>query len=92
MHLQVEERRGKGKKRGRREREVEGRSDESLFFLIRQREALFQSDNISTISVLKEVLSKEATKKNITIKIAHSEEPIYMYTSLFPPSRPPLYA
>ncbi|XP_019862996.1 PREDICTED: Bardet-Biedl syndrome 7 protein homolog [Amphimedon queenslandica] len=38
----------------------------------RQKEAVFKSDNISTISVLKEVLSKEATKKNITIKITHS--------------------
>ena len=39
----------------------------------RQREAEFKSDNLSTISVIKEVISKEATKKKISIKITHRQ-------------------
>ena len=39
----------------------------------RQREAEFKSDNLSTISVIKEVISKEATKKKISIKITHGK-------------------
>lgn len=37
----------------------------------RKGEAVFRSDNMSTISVIKEVLSKETTKKNIPVKISH---------------------
>ena len=37
----------------------------------RKGEATFRSDNMSTISVLKEVLSKETTRKNISVKISH---------------------
>ena len=39
----------------------------------RQHEAEFKSDNLSTISVIKEVISKEATKKKISIKITHGK-------------------
>ncbi len=39
--------------------------------LYRKGEAVFRSDNMSTISVIKEVLSKETTKKNIPVKISH---------------------
>jgi Bardet-Biedl syndrome 7 protein len=38
----------------------------------RQNEANFKSDNLSTISVIKEVISKEATKQNISIKMTHN--------------------
>lgn len=33
-------------------------------------EAIFRSDNISTISILKDVLSKEATKKKIKLNVS----------------------
>lgn len=36
-------------------------------------EAVFRSDNISTISVLKEVLSKETSSKKVLVKITHGE-------------------
>ena len=36
-------------------------------------EAAFRSDNISTISVLKEVLSKETSSKKVLVKITHGE-------------------
>ena len=39
--------------------------------MYRKGEVTFRSDNISTISVLKEVLSKEATQKKIAIKTTH---------------------
>ena len=39
----------------------------------RQNEAEFKSDNLSTLSVIKEVISKEATKKNISIKLTHGK-------------------
>ena len=38
-------------------------------FLIRKGEISFRTDNISTVSVLKEVLSKEATQRKVSIKI-----------------------
>lgn len=44
--------------------------------LRRKGDVTFRSDNISTISVLKEVLSKEATQKKIAIKTTHGT---YMY-------------
>lgn len=34
-------------------------------------EAIFRSDNISTISILKDVLTKEATKKKISLNITY---------------------
>ena len=37
--------------------------------LYRQGEAYFKSDNISTISILKDFLTKEATKKRISLSI-----------------------
>lgn len=33
-------------------------------------EAVFRSDNISTISILKDVLSKEATKKKMKLNVS----------------------
>ncbi len=44
---------------------------EVVLYLHRKGEVVFRSDNMSTISVLKEVLSKEATKKNVSVKITH---------------------
>ena len=35
---------------------------------------IFRSDNMSTISVLKDVLSKEATQKKITVQISHGKD------------------
>ena len=37
--------------------------------LFRQNEAIFRSENVSTISILKDVISKKATEKNITLDI-----------------------
>lgn len=39
-------------------------------------EAIFRSDNISTISILKDVLTKEATKKKISLNITYG---IFLY-------------
>jgi hypothetical protein len=39
----------------------------------RKGEIIFRSDNMSTISVLKEVLSKDAAQKTIAIKMTHGE-------------------
>jgi hypothetical protein len=36
-------------------------------------EAIFRSDNISTISILKDVLTKEATKKKISLNITYGK-------------------
>ena len=41
--------------------------------LNRKGEATFRSDNISTISILKDVLSKEATTKKISLKITYGQ-------------------
>jgi hypothetical protein len=38
-------------------------------FISRKGEAEFKSDNISTISILKDVLTKEATKKKIKLDL-----------------------
>ena len=35
---------------------------------------MFRSDNLSTISVLREVLSKEATQRKISVKITHGQQ------------------
>jgi len=37
--------------------------------LCRRGEAQFRSDNISTISILKDALTKEATKKSIRLEV-----------------------
>ena len=34
---------------------------------------MFKSENLSTISVVKEIISKQATKKNIAVKMVDSE-------------------
>lgn len=44
-----------------------------FFFLYRKGEGYFKSDNISTISILKDVLSKEATKRKINLKISYGK-------------------
>lgn len=41
-----------------------------FFFWYRKGEACFRSDNISTISILKDVLSKEATKRKMNLNIS----------------------
>jgi hypothetical protein len=46
---------------------------ESGDFVSRKGEAEFRSDNISTISILKDVLTKEATKKKIKLEISCSK-------------------
>lgn len=42
----------------------------NFFSLYRIGEGCFKSDNISTISILKDVLSKEATKRKINLNIS----------------------
>lgn len=44
-----------------------------FFFLYRKGEGCFKSDNISTISILKDVLSKEATKRKINLNISYGK-------------------
>ncbi|XP_074129907.1 BBSome complex member BBS7 isoform X2 [Sminthopsis crassicaudata] len=45
--------------------------DTQLESTYRKGEGVFKSDNISTISILKDVLSKEATKRKINLNIAY---------------------
>ncbi|BFZ14686.1 hypothetical protein BsWGS_17726 [Bradybaena similaris] len=45
--------------------------DTQLDCTYRRGEAVFRSDNVSTISILKDVLSKEATKKKIRLDISY---------------------
>ncbi|ELW62629.1 Short transient receptor potential channel 3 [Tupaia chinensis] len=45
--------------------------DTQLESIYRKGEGIFKSDNISTISILKDVLSKEATKKKINLNISY---------------------
>lgn len=40
----------------------------------RKGEGVFKSDNISTISILKDVLSKEATKRKINLNISYGKK------------------
>ena len=42
-------------------------------FVFRKGEAIFRSDNVSTISILKDVLTKEATKRKINLNISYGE-------------------
>lgn len=44
-----------------------------FLFLYRKGEGCFKSDNISTISILKDVLSKEATKRKINLNISYGK-------------------
>ena len=41
------------------------------FFRFRKGEAVFRSDNMSTISVLKEVLSKITAQRKMQVKFSH---------------------
>lgn len=52
--------------------------DTQLECSYRKGEGIFKSDNISTISILKDVLSKEATKRKISLNISYdiSEESV----------------
>jgi Bardet-Biedl syndrome 7 protein len=43
--------------------------------LFRQEEAVFRSENVSTISILKDVMSKKATEKKITLNISYGNHP-----------------
>uniref|UniRef100_A0A8D2EMM6 Bardet-Biedl syndrome 7 n=1 Tax=Theropithecus gelada TaxID=9565 RepID=A0A8D2EMM6_THEGE len=45
--------------------------DTQLESIYRKGEGVFKSDNISTISILKDVLSKEATKRKINLNISY---------------------
>ena len=65
--------------------------DKFFSFVRRKGEVVFRSDNMSTISVLKDVLSKEATQKKITVQISHGifiqcsfsiVHPIFIYKEL----------
>ncbi len=47
--------------------------DTELEVMYGRGEAVFRSDNISTISVLKEVLSKETSSRKVLVKITHGE-------------------
>jgi hypothetical protein len=49
-------------------------------FFFRQEEAIFRSENVSTISILKDVMSKKATEKKITLNIAYGNQ-IYSFQS-----------
>lgn len=42
-------------------------------------EGHFKSDNISTISILRDVLSKEATKKKINLNISYGRSTAYLW-------------
>lgn len=51
---------------------MEGVVDDVFMTLFSRRgEAVFRSDNISTISILKDVLTKEGTKKGIRMDITY---------------------
>lgn len=52
------------------------------FFTYSKGEAEFKSDNISTISILKDILTKEATKKKIKLEITTSEYSVLNFFQL----------
>lgn len=52
-----------------------------FFFLYRKGEGYFKSDNISTISILKDVLSKEATKRKINLNISYGKNSFSIFLS-----------
>ncbi len=49
----------------------------------RRGKAEFKSDNITTIGILKDILSKEATKKKIKLEISTSKFRYCFYHNLF---------
>ncbi|XP_031571614.1 Bardet-Biedl syndrome 7 protein-like [Actinia tenebrosa] len=61
--------------------------DTQLDCTYRKGEAVFRSDNISTISILKDVLTKEATKRKINLNISYdlSEESVVHTLNLIHP-------
>ncbi|KAK3724948.1 hypothetical protein QZH41_017162, partial [Actinostola sp. cb2023] len=61
--------------------------DTQLECTYKKGEAIFRSDNISTISILKDVLTKEATKRKINLNISYdlSEESVVHTLSLIHP-------
>ena len=50
----------------------------SILYDYRKGEAIFKSDNISTISILKDFLTKEATKKKISLDISCGKKEFYV--------------
>lgn len=53
-----------------------------FFCKISKGEGHFKSDNISTISILSDVLSKEATKKKINLNISYGKYTFILYPML----------
>ena len=53
-----------------------------MMSLFRKGEAIFKSDNISTMSILKDFLTKEATKKKISLDISCGES-YQSYSTVF---------
>ena len=49
--------------------------------MFRQEEAIFRSENVSTISILKDVMSKKATEKKITLNITYGNNCRFLYFS-----------
>ena len=45
-----------------------------LILVSRQEEAVFRSENVSTISILKDAMSKKATEKKITLNITYGKD------------------
>ena len=54
-----------------------------LPFYCRKGEAVFRSDNMSTISVLKEVLSKETTQRKTQVKFSHGKAIMTRFVKVF---------
>ena len=42
-----------------------------IYYLCRKGDVLFRSDNMSTVSVLREVISKETARKKVPVRITH---------------------
>lgn len=68
------------------QRENDGIHIKSFFFFFAcfffsKGEGNFKSDNISTISILKDVLSKEATKRKINLNISYGEFTLVQFAS-----------
>ena len=56
-----------------------------LFILLHHRkgEAIFKSDNISTMSILKDFLTKEATRKKISLEISCGKRFMHFLTTFW---------
>ena len=56
-----------------------------LFILLHHRkgEAIFKSDNISTMSILKDFLTKEATRKKISLEISCGKRFMHFLTTVW---------